>query len=147
MWACWTLDCVFHPFNDHFTKDHFTNTSQKEDSCLLARKSPFMIFRCNQLSSSSRSVFPYSKLEYHFHFIITSRLKFMSYTASWRRVVSVWSSHFNSSVLARSVHPLPAMDLGPGKYTSQYRGTQEEWAFSNSGGPSLCMDGCVCSLL
>lgn len=53
----------------------------------------------------------------------------------------------NSSVLAHSVHPLPAMDLGPGKHPAWNTDPQEEWAFSNSGGPSLCMEGCVCSLL
>lgn len=55
MWACWTLDCVFHPFNekDHFTKRGLLPTGWK--------KSLYLIFRCNQLSTSSRSVFPYSK--------------------------------------------------------------------------------------
>ena len=46
-------------------------------------------------------------------------------------------------MLAHSVHPPPAMDLGPRKPTSWYRGTREKWAFSKSGSPSLCMDGCV----
>lgn len=46
-------------------------------------------------------------------------------------------------MLPHSAHPPPAMDLGLGKHTSWYRGTWEKWSFSNSGSPSLCMDGCV----
>ena len=117
-------------------------TSQKEDFCLLAGKRFLsLIFRWNQLSTSSRSIFPYSLYNY-----VRVKIHCLM-TASWSRVVSVWSSHFNSSVLAHAVHPSPAMDLGLGKRTSWSRGAQEEWAFSNSGGPSLCMDGWVCSLL
>lgn len=69
MWARWTLDCVFHPFND---KDHFTKTGLLP---IGRKRSLYLIFRCNQLSNSSRSVFPDSK-----------RIPFSFYNYVWVKI-------------------------------------------------------------
>lgn len=123
-------------------------TSQKRGLLPIGwKKSLYLIFRCNQLSDLSRSVFPdTTRIPFPFYNYVSGKNP-PSYAASRRRVVSVGSCRFNPSALARSVRPSPAMDPGLGKRPSWNRDTQEEWAFSSSGGPSLCTDGCVCSLL